>query len=409
MTYLAQNWRPDVYELDTFVHDSYNWRVAGDEPWSFKYDPATTNYRFELRKGDRFESSYWSDSVGVERTEMGEKQNHSLSSMDNHFHATYQMMIEPGPMNTAQWLVTGQLFTGGTPPFEVKFMGNDRMAIVIKYGTSSSPVEKTVYLDSANVQRGHWYDMELDVKFDASGTNGHAYVWRDGLKIADYEGKIGYTNATEAHWEMGAYRKSPSGGESFAVNYKNVDLTYGAAGHTDGPTSQGPTDPPPPDPDPIPNPEPPPPLGTVSYGTSGANNWIGTSANDTYFGRGGNDTINGKGGNDVLWGESGADNFVFDSARGSANLDRIKDFTPGVDKLHIENAVYSGGDVNWGRLPSHKFTVGAHAADSSDRFIYNKDTGMLYFDKDGSGYREQVEVVQLKPGLHLTASDFYIL
>jgi hypothetical protein len=32
---------------------------------------------------------------------------------------------------------------------------------------------------------------------------------------------------------MGVYRKSPSGGESFAVNYKDVDLTYGSAGHSD--------------------------------------------------------------------------------------------------------------------------------------------------------------------------------
>ncbi|WP_262031357.1 polysaccharide lyase, partial [Microvirga sp. Mcv34] len=152
----------------------------------------------------------------------------------SHFHATYKMMIEPGAKNTAQWLVTGQLFTGGTPPFEIKFMGNDKMAVVIKYGTSSSPVEKTVYIDTADIQRGKWYDMEIDVQLDAAGDNGHAYVWRDGTKIANYTGKIGYTNATKSHWEMGAYRQSPSGGESFAVNYKDIDLTYGSAGHSDG-------------------------------------------------------------------------------------------------------------------------------------------------------------------------------
>jgi hypothetical protein len=36
---------------------------------------------------------------------------------------------------------------------------------------------------------------------------------------------------------MGAYRKSPAGGETFAINYKDVDLTYGTSGHTDRPSS----------------------------------------------------------------------------------------------------------------------------------------------------------------------------
>ena len=231
MSYSATAWKPDIYESDSFSLDGYNWRVAGDEPHSFRSDGSV--YRFELRQGDRFSASYWTDAAGIERSEMGETRNHALSGEGSHFHATYKMMIEPGAKNTAQWLVTGQLFTGGTPPFEIKFMGNDKMAVVIKYGTSSSPVEKTVYIDSADIQRGKWYDMEIDVKLDASGSNGHAYVWRDGTKIANYTGKIGYTNATESHWEMGAYRKSPSGGETFAVNYKDIDLTYGSAGHTD--------------------------------------------------------------------------------------------------------------------------------------------------------------------------------
>jgi hypothetical protein len=231
MSYSATSWKPDIYESDAFSLDGYNWRVAGDEAHSFKSDGS--NYRFEVRQGDRFSASYWTDAVGVERSEMGETSNHALSGSGSHFHATYKMMIEPGAKNTAQWLVTGQLFTGGTPPFEIKFMGNDKMAVVIKNGTSGSPTEKTVYLDSSDIQRGKWYDMEIDVQLDANGSNGHAYVWRDGTKIANYTGKIGYTNATESHWEMGVYRKAPSGGESFAVNYKDIDLTYGTAGHSE--------------------------------------------------------------------------------------------------------------------------------------------------------------------------------
>jgi hypothetical protein len=231
----ALQWAASAFQHNLVLHQGLVFRIAASAPHNFRRVGNT--FRFEVRKGDRYSSSSWTDDVGIERTEMGETSPHSLSSMDNHFHATYKFMIEPGAKNTAQWLVTGQFFTGGTPPFEIKYMGNDKMAVVIKNGTSSSPVEKTVYLDSADIQRGKWYDMEVDVKFDATGNNGHAYVWRDGVKIADYTGKIGYTNATQGWWEMGAYRKSPAGGETFAINYKDVDLTYGTSGHTDRPSS----------------------------------------------------------------------------------------------------------------------------------------------------------------------------
>ena len=45
----------------------------------------------------------------------------------------------------------------------------------------------------------------------------------------------------------------------------------------------------------------------------------------------------------------------------------------------------------------------------ADRFIYNKDSGTLYFDKDGTGSAAQVEIVKLATNLKMTAADFYIL
>ncbi|EIM28937.1 heparin lyase I family protein [Microvirga lotononidis] len=233
LSFSLLQWSASVLEQEVIQYQGMIYRIAASSPHNFQMLDDDI-LRFEVRRGDRYRSASWTDEEGIERSEMGETSNHKLTGEGSHFHATYKMMIEPGAKNTAQWLVTGQLFTGGTPPFEIKFMGNDKMAVVIKYGTSSSPVEKTIYLDTADIQRGKWYDMEVDVQLDAAGSNGHAYVWRDGAKIANYTGKIGYTNATESHWEMGAYRKSPTGGESFAVNYKDIDLTYGSAGHSDG-------------------------------------------------------------------------------------------------------------------------------------------------------------------------------
>jgi Ca2+-binding RTX toxin-like protein len=146
----------------------------------------------------------------------------------------------------------------------------------------------------------------------------------------------------------------------------------------------------------------------MSPGTSSSDTLNGTSAAESIFGNDGNDVINGKGGNDILTGGAGRDVFVFDTSPKS-NVDKITDFTPGADKIHVENAVFAGGNVSWGTLPSSKFTIGAKAADSSDRFIYNKDTGSLYFDKDGTGSAAQVEFAKLATNLKMTAADFYIL
>ena len=325
---------------------------------------------------------------------MGETSTHSLSSAGNHFHANYKFMIERGAQNTSQWLVTGQLFVrdasgwGGTPPFEIKFMGNDKMGVVIKSGSASSPVERTIYLDTTNIQRGKGYDMQIDVKFDPAGNNGgHAYVWRDGVKIANYNGKIGYNEQTQMHWRWAPTRKTPAGGESFAINYKDIDLTYGANGHSDSAGTPAPT--------PTPTPSP-----TTEI--------KGTSASETIYGYDGNDKLNGKGGNDVLVGGAGRDAFVFDSSPKS-NVDRISDFVPGTDKIHVDNAVFAGGNVDWGSLQSHMFKIGAKATDTSDRFIYNKDTGSLYFDQDGTGSAAQVQFAKLATNLKMTAADFYIL
>ncbi|EIM28931.1 hypothetical protein MicloDRAFT_00025790 [Microvirga lotononidis] len=99
---------------------------------------------------------------------------------------------------------------------------------------------------------------------------------------------------------------------------------------------------------------------------------------------------------------------MFDTAP-KGTVAKITDFLPGTDKIHVENAVFSGGYVDWGTLPSSKFAIGAKAADSSDRFIYNKATGSLYFDKDGTGPAAQIEFAKLAPNLKMTAADFYIL
>jgi hypothetical protein len=201
------------------------WLVRGERQYNFS-SPDNNTFRFEVRKGDR----YTGDSAGVERAEIGHAVRPTLATVDNHFSAEYKFMMEPGAANTAPWVVLGQLHTGvGTPPFEIVLQGNDKLKIIGKWGTDGGSASKaTLFADTNNIQRGHWYTMKVDIKFDPYG-NGHAQVWRDGVEIVDYAGPLGYTSQKAAQWNMGVYRATPPGGESLAVQYKDFDLTYGAA------------------------------------------------------------------------------------------------------------------------------------------------------------------------------------
>jgi Ca2+-binding RTX toxin-like protein len=88
---------------------------------------------------------------------------------------------------------------------------------------------------------------------------------------------------------------------------------------------------------------------TAFFGTGNAlaNTMIGGGGNDNLQGLGGNDILRGNGGNDVLiggqgvdelWGGAGVDRFDFDSAsdsRPGAQMDTIRDFVSGVDKVDL--------------------------------------------------------------------------
>jgi Ca2+-binding RTX toxin-like protein len=125
-------------------------------------------------------------------------------------------------------------------------------------------------------------------------------------------------------------------------------------------------------------------------------------------GNSGNNVINGKDGNDILTGNDGADKFRFDTALNAAtNVDQVTDFDVGLDKIQIDNDVFTG--LTRGNLAGTNFHIGANAADANDRIIYNKNTGDLFFDADGNGAGAKVKFAELDTGLALTASHFIVV
>ena len=231
MALLPSVWQEDVNDNNAISYGGRQFYVNAENPWSFDSKDNST-LRFEVRKGDQYVSSGYTDSVGVERAEMGDVARYSINQ---DISVEYKFMIEPGAKNTAKWMVMGQLHSAMnmSPPIEIKFNGNDKMKISGNSGSTGNPVYRDIYSDSQDIVRGHWYTMKMNIKFDPYG-NGSAEIWRDGVKIVDYDGALGYTDQTQTYWKEGVYRSTAA--ETTAVNYKDLVIKTGAGAFDSSPT-----------------------------------------------------------------------------------------------------------------------------------------------------------------------------
>jgi Ca2+-binding RTX toxin-like protein len=154
-------------------------------------------------------------------------------------------------------------------------------------------------------------------------------------------------------------------------------------------------------------------------GGSGDDRLLGDAGNDILSGGNGNDSLNGGAGEDVLRGGAGNDKltggadsdvFVFNTALGKTNVDSVRDFNVADDTIHLDNAIFTrlaDGDLAASRFVANN---SGRAADTSDRIIYEKDTGKLFYDRDGSGSKfAKVHFATLDDGLSLTHNDFFVV
>lgn len=145
----------------------------------------------------------------------------------------------------------------------------------------------------------------------------------------------------------------------------------------------------------------------VLSGDKGNDKLFGGNGADSLYGNSGADTLLGETGIDILRGGAGADVFAFTKS-GATNRDIIIDFSAADDALHFDNNAFTAFAYT-GQLKASGFVAGTAAGDSNDRFIYQKSTGNLWYDKDGSGSAAKVLVAELADGTSLTAADIFIL
>ncbi len=207
-----------------YQQNSY-WVQDADRDYSISM-PSADAFRFEVRAGD-----VWSavDQNTINRSEIS-----SVRLIENGtpIHVAYKMNIEQGSLNTANWAVLGQFHQNdvlnapaGSPPFSINLNG-EKMAINVAYTSASgAQTSLTVFSDTADIMRAHDYTMDINIVFDPNG-NGHLSVVRDGIKIVDYNGPLGYSTQQSVYWKEGIYRAASA--ETLAVTYSGLTLETSA-------------------------------------------------------------------------------------------------------------------------------------------------------------------------------------
>jgi uncharacterized delta-60 repeat protein len=161
------------------------------------------------------------------------------------------------------------------------------------------------------------------------------------------------------------------------------------------------------------------------YGNNGNDKLNGFSGNDSLYGHGGNDTLKGGDGDNTLFGGEGNDTLEGglgnDTLSGGAGKDlfilyhkdwlpleviKITDFKPIDDTINLES---SFSYLLKGALSANNFVMATKALDSDDYVIYNKNTGVLSFDTDGSGGAAPETIAILGVNLALTHADFVVI
>jgi hypothetical protein len=117
----------------------------------------------------------------------------------------------------------GQLHSAmnASPPLSLVFRGSDKM----KFLAIGNGGEKEIYIDPLDVARDHWYAITMATTFNSTGATKTTII-RDGFKLVEYTGQIGYSGQPATYWKQGIYRAPAA--ETVAARFKDLKIATGA-------------------------------------------------------------------------------------------------------------------------------------------------------------------------------------
>ena len=143
-------------------------------------------------------------------------------------------------------------------------------------------------------------------------------------------------------------------------------------------------------------------------GTWGIDDVVGNALNNFLTGDRGNDILNGALGNDILTGGAGSDTFVFSTALGTANIDTITDFSAIDDTIRLDDAIFTGLAAGPLLAGSYAENLTGTSTAARPQITYDTDSGMLYFDADGTGAGLRVHFATLTGNPDISNADFFV-
>ena len=142
-------------------------------------------------------------------------------------------------------------------------------------------------------------------------------------------------------------------------------------------------------------------------GNSAANYLFGFDGDDHLDGGAGNDQLEGGRGADTLTGGKGADHFIFASPL-DGKADTITDFSFSEgDVLQLDHNIFTA--LEKGTLAADQFVAGKEAKDENDHLLYDRTTGELAYDPDGSGSAAAVTIARLGANHDLEHNGIHII
>jgi Ca2+-binding RTX toxin-like protein len=143
----------------------------------------------------------------------------------------------------------------------------------------------------------------------------------------------------------------------------------------------------------------------VIYGGIGDDLLFGFGGSDQLNGGLGSDQLVGGLGKDDLEGGRGADFFAY-AEFGAGNYDHIEGFQKS-DTILLDVDVFTGIGSASETLKKKYFHEGTEAEGTNDKIIFDKSSGIIYYDQDGSGDAHAMEeVASIHHGFKLKADYF---
>jgi Ca2+-binding RTX toxin-like protein len=132
----------------------------------------------------------------------------------------------------------------------------------------------------------------------------------------------------------------------------------------------------------------------------------GKAGNDILIGSNADDILSGGLGSDTLTSGADFDTFLFSSK--SEGIDTLTDFNVNQDIIQVSGANFGGGLVAGENISASQLSFSLGAVTATTRFIFDKPTGKLYFDIDGSGSNAYIQLASLTANLGFTEDNIFV-